>query len=252
MIPKPEAPINFFGSGQTQSYPTSTNQQPLQNNVNFLGGQNPTVQPSQPQQPPQIQQPQQYQNPIQSYQQPAQQNTINSYQNQPYVNNQPNLYANPQTNYYNANLNQPNYPQHSQYPYNAYQQPQQPQQPQQLNNPYANPMYPTTAPQGINNVLPQNAYNPYVNPMYPTTAPLAANSSLQNKSNSGITLNTTPNNSFNISSQGTDPQNLKSTINDAIWLSNKEKGLIDFSDFGNEIKKDNKAVSKQNCNNLIT
>jgi hypothetical protein len=35
------------------------------------------------------------------------------------------------------------------------------------------------------------------------------------------------------------------------WLSNKEKGLIDFSDFGSEIKKETKPVPKSSCKSIL-
>jgi len=94
--------------------------------------------------------------------------------------------------------------------------------------------------------FPQQGYSPYVNPMYPTTAPLAVNqmNQVQQKGNlnagMGITLSTGKKEeefgNFASSNPGT-AQNVN-------WLSNTEKGLIDFSDFGTEIKKDPKPASK--------
>lgn len=79
--------------------------------------------------------------------------------------------------------------------------------------------------------------------MYSTTAPLAALNQPQ-----PITLESKKEDEF-----GNFASSNLGTAQDVKWLSNTEKGLIDFSDFGSEIKKENKgpAAGKNEMSNNI-
>lgn len=142
-------------------------------------------------------------------------------QNTPYIQN---LYGNtPTIPTQNINLYSTS-PQQNQYQQNQYQQHQH-QQYQQPPQPSFNQQIPQQSNNWAYNPNPQNQYM-NANPIYGQTSPQASHSL-----NQGISLSNKKDDEFgNFVSGSTSNHNVS-------WLSDKEKGLIDFSDFGTELKK---------------